>query len=263
MTPRPVALITGASAGIGRELARRFAAGGHDLILSARRADELRLLAYDLSKDHGASCHVIPADLADPAAPQHLFDDATARGLTVDVLVNNAGFGVYGPFVGADAARLLAMIQVNVTALAHLTRLFLPGMVQRGHGRVLNVASTAAFQPGPLMAAYYASKAFVLSLSEALSEELRGTGVTVTCLCPGPTRTEFVDAAGMDGVAIFDTPAVMTATAVAEAGYLATLRGKRLAVPGWLNKLGAATAPFVPRFLLLPIVRRLQAKRRR
>lgn len=263
MTPRPVALITGASAGIGKELARKFAAGGYDLILTARRADDLRLLAYDLSKDCGASCYSIPADLSDPAAPQHLFDDAEARGLTVDVLVNNAGFGVYGPFAEADAARLMNMVQVNVAALTHLTHLFLPGMVQRGRGRVLNVASTAAFQPGPLMAGYYATKAYVLSLSEALSEEVRGTGVTVTCLCPGPTRTEFVGAAGMEGVAIFDSPAVMDAAAVAEDGYRGTLRGRRVVVPGTVNAIGTFAVRFVPRFALLPIVRRMQAKRKR
>ena len=261
MTTRPVALVTGASAGIGKELAGRFAAGGHDLILTARRADDLRQLADELTRAHAAACHVLPADLADPAAPRQLFDDLTARGLVTDVLVNNAGFGVYGPFAEADPDRLLDMVRVNVLALTHLTRLVLPGMIERGRGRVLNVASTAAFQPGPLMAGYYATKAFVLSLSEALSEEVKGTGVTVTCLCPGPTRTEFVDRAGMEGVAIFDSPGVMAAGPVADLGYRATMRGQRVAVPGVLNWLGTVGAKFVPRVVLLPVVKRIQAKR--
>jgi short-subunit dehydrogenase len=261
MTSRPVAVVTGASAGIGKELARRFAAGGHDLVLTARREDDLRHLAGELADAHKAACHVLPADLGKPTAPRQLFDDLSARGLVPDVLVNNAGFGVYGPFAAADPDRLLDMLRVNVVALTHLTRLVLPGMVERGRGRILNVASTAAFQPGPLMAGYYATKAYVLSLSEALAEETRGTGVTVTCLCPGPTRTEFVERAGMEGIPIFDSPGVMDAGPVADLGYRATMRGKRVAVPGLLNKLGAATAKFVPRAVLLPVVKRMQAKR--
>lgn len=261
MTARSVAVVTGASAGIGKELARRFAAGGHDLVLTARRDDDLRQLASELSDAYKAACHVLPADLTDPAAPRRLFDDLTARGLVADILVNNAGFGVYGPFAGADPDRLLDMLRVNVLALTHLTRLVLPGMVERGRGRVLNVASTAAFQPGPLMAGYYATKAYVLSLSEALSEEVRGTGVTVTCLCPGPTRTEFVDRAGMDGVAIFHGPGVMDVGPVADLGYRATMRGRRVAVPGFLNRLAVTVSPFVPRAVLLPLVKRIQAKK--
>jgi short-subunit dehydrogenase len=258
---RPVALVTGASAGIGRELARRFARGGHDLVLSARRADELRALAGELTAQHGVAARAIPADLADPAAPQRLYDETASAGLTVDVLVNNAGFGVYGPFAQADPGRLMAMLQVNVVALTHLTRLFVPGMVTRGRGRVLNVASTAAFLPGPLMAAYFASKAYVLSLSEALAHELRGTGVTVTCLCPGPTRTEFGTAAAMDGSKLFDGPNVAEAGPVAEAGYRATMRGKRVVVPGLLNRLSSFGTRFMPRSALMRIVRRMQERK--
>jgi short-subunit dehydrogenase len=258
---RPVALVTGASAGIGRELARRFAAGGHDLVLTARRADELRALADELSAEHGVAVRAVPADLSDPVAPRTLFDEVAAAGLAVDVLVNNAGFGMYGPFAEADPDRLLAMVQVNVAALTHLTRLFLPGMVARGRGRVLNVASTAAFQPGPLMAAYYASKAYVLSLSEALAFELRGAGVTVTCLCPGPTRTEFAAAAVVGGSRLFDSPYVMDAAPVAEAGYRAAMRGRRVVVPGLLNRLGAFATRFVPRPLLMRVVHRIQDRR--
>jgi short-subunit dehydrogenase len=260
--PRPIALVTGASAGIGRELARRFARGQHDLILTARRTDELHALAEELRKV-GATVHVIPADLSDPAEPRRLFDEVVARGLTVDVLVNNAGFGVYGPFVDADRERLLAMVQVNVLALTDLTRLFVQGMVARGRGRVLNVASTAAFQPGPLMAGYYATKSFVLSLSEALAHELRGTGVTVTCLCPGPTRTEFASVAAAEGATLYDNPNVMTAAPVADTGFWATMRGKRVVIPGLLNRIGAFATRFAPRSLLMHIVERIQSRRAR
>jgi uncharacterized protein len=260
-TSRPVALVTGASAGIGKELARRFARGGHDLVLTARRVDELQTLADEL-RTAGVAAHVCPADLSDPVAPRTLFDEVAAAGLTVDVLVNNAGFGVYGPFVDADPDRLLAMLRVNVLALTDLTRLVIPGMVSRGRGRVLNVASTAAFQPGPLMAGYYATKAYVLSLSEALAHELRGTGVTVTCLCPGPTRTEFASAAAAEGTTLFDNPNVMDAAPVADAGFRATLRGKRVVIPGLLNRLGAFSTRFVPRSLMLRIIERIQVKRR-
>jgi hypothetical protein len=258
---RPVALITGASAGIGRELAARFAAD-HDLILVARRQAELNALADGLRKQPGVTVHVLPADLGDPAAPQQLVDAVAAKGLTADVLVNNAGFGWTGPFVDADLPKMLNMIQVNVTALTHLTGLFLPGMKRRGRGRVLNVASTAAFQPGPLMAVYYATKAYVLSFSEALSEELRGTGVTVTCLCPGPTKTEFGDVAGMQETNLFHGPNVTDAKSVAAAGYSATMRGKRRAVPGFLNRVMVFAGKFVPRGLLLKMVRRFQEKRK-
>ena len=262
LTSRPVALVTGASAGIGKELARRFARGGHDLVLTARRVDELQTLADEL-RSAGATAHVFPADLSDPAAPRKLFDEVAAAGLAVDVLVNNAGFGVYGKFADADPDRLLAMVRVNVLALTELTRLFIPGMVARGRGRVLNVASTAAFQPGPLMAGYYATKAYVLSLSEALAHELRGTGVTVTCLCPGPTRTEFAAVAAAEGTKLFDNPNVTDAGPVADAGYRATMRGRRVVIPGVLNRLGAVATRFVPRTVLMRIVERIQAKRRR
>ncbi len=258
---RSVALVTGASAGIGKELARQFARGGHDLILTARRTDELRALAAELRTARGATAHVFPADLSDPAAPRTLFNDVTAAGLTVDVLVNNAGFGVFGPFAEADPDRLLAMLRVNVIALTELTRLLVPGMIARGRGRVLNVASTAAFQPGPLMAEYYASKAYVLSLSEALAYELRRTGVTVTCLCPGPTRTEFGSAAAMGDSKLFDGPAVMDAGPVAEAGYRGAMRGKRVVIPGLPNRLGAFATRFVPRPWLMGIVRRVQERK--
>lgn len=257
---KPLALITGASSGIGRELAKRFAAGGHDLILTARRAEELNTLATEVSQEHGVTCHVFPHDLSSPASPQQLFDKVTDANLVVDVLVNNAGFGQYGPFLESDPTRLLQMLQVNMLALTHLTRLFLPDMVLRKHGRILNVASTAAFQPGPQMAGYYATKAYVLSLSEALSYELRQSGVTVTCLCPGPTRTEFVANAALEGSKLFHSPGVEVAP-VAEAAFWATLRGQRVVVPGFRSRVNAFFGCHLPRWLVLRIVDRIQEQR--
>jgi hypothetical protein len=255
---RPLAVVTGASGGIGAELARCFAGGGYDLFLTARRVDELQKLAAELS---AVTCHVLPLDLADPLAPGELVAGLAARSLTVDVLVANAGFGLFGPFAEADERRLLDLLQVNVTAVTHLTRLLLPGMQERKRGRVLTVASTAAFQPGPLMAAYYASKAYVLSLSEALWHECRGTGVTVTCLCPGPTTTGFASAAAMGDSKLFDGPGVMAARTVAEAGYRGCLKGKRVVVPGVQNRIGAFFGRHLPRRLILPIVARVQARK--
>ena len=258
---RPLALITGASAGIGRELAREFPAHGYDLILTARRADELHKLADELTAAHGNVAHVIPADLSEPAAPASLYAEVEGRGHAVDVLVNNAGFGMHGRFAETDPGTFSAMLQLNVVALSELTRLFLPGMIARGRGRVLNVASIASFMPGPFMAGYYASKAYVRSLSEALSEELRGTGVTVSCLCPGPVHTEFASTAGMAGAKLFESPNAMTAEPVARAGYRATVRGRRVCVPGFLNRTILFAVRFLPKFAVLKMVSRLQEGR--
>ena len=251
--------MTGASAGIGKELARVLAAD-HDLILTSRRADELNALAAAL-RLVGATCHVFPADLADPAGPHQLFDAIAAAGLNVDVLVNNAGFGHVGPFADADRGRMLKMIQVNVTALTELTGLFLPGMRRRGRGRILNVGSVAGFQPGPFMAVYYATKAFVNSFSDALSNELAGTGITVTCLAPGPTTSEFAAVSGMDATKAFTVGKVMSARTVAEAGVRAMTRGKRMCVPGLRNKLLLFLERFVPRGAVIRVVRWMQEKR--
>lgn len=255
--PRPVALVTGASAGIGRELARVLAPD-HDLILTARRADELHALAAELKPQ--AACHVIPSDLAGPAGPGQLADAITAAGLTVDVLVNNAGFGDHGPFIAADQAKLLRMIQVNVTALTELTGRLLPGMVARGRGKVLNVGSVAGFQPGPLMAVYYATKAYVNSLSEALHSELAGTGVTVTCLAPGPTASEFRAVAGITKG--FSVAQGMTARAVAEMGVAAMKAGRPMVVPGFRNRLMLFGERFLPRTVVTRAVKWMQGKRR-
>lgn len=253
--PEHAALVTGASAGIGEELAKRFAADGYDLVLVARDRARLEKVGEELKAKHGIRYHAIPADLSDPAAPEHVLHAVRKLGVQVEALVNNAGFGLYGPFVktehgeATEPKRELEMIQVNVAALTHLTKLFLPEMVQRGRGRVLNVASTAAFQPGPLMAVYYASKAYVLSFGEALAVELRGTGVTVTTLCPGATRTEFQKAAAMEDSRLFNTPLVMSAEEVAEVGYRAMQRGKGVVIPGAANNVMAQAVRFVPRKL--------------
>ena len=258
--PRPVALITGASAGIGREIARILAvAHDHDLVLTARREAELHALAAELAP---ATCHVFPADLADAAAPRALVEAVRTAGLTIDVLVNNAGFGDHGPFSDADLAKMLHMIQVNVTALTELTGLVLPGMLERKKGRILNVGSVAGFQPGPLMAVYYATKAYVNSFSEALANEVAGTGVTVTCLAPGPTESEFDAAAGMTPRRSTALNAVADVRAVAAAGVRAMMRGQRLVVTGLRNKLLIFAERFTPRGMVISAVRRLQEKRK-
>jgi short-subunit dehydrogenase len=256
---RPLALVTGASAGIGKEIARVLAAD-HDLILSARRADELTALAAELTPG-GATCRVVVADLADPTGPRSLFDAVEAGGRPIDVLVNNAGFGDLGFFAEADLAKLTRMVQVNVTALTELTHQFLPGMIARKQGRVLNVGSVAGFQPGPLMAVYYATKAYVNSLSQALANELVGTGVTATCLCPGPTHTEFSAVAGMKEKKTFSVAQRMTARDVAEAGVAGMRRGQVLVMPGLGNKLLVGLQRFAPRGAVVSAVRWMQQKR--
>jgi short-subunit dehydrogenase len=255
---RPVALVTGASAGIGAELARVLAAD-HDLVLTARRETELRSLAATLAP---AACHVFPADLAEPAAPRALFDAVAAAGLSLDVLVNNAGFGDLGPFAELDLEKALRMIRVNATALTELTGLFLPGMLTRGRGRVLNVGSVAGFQPGPFMAVYYATKAFVNSFSEALYCELRGTGVTVTCLAPGPTRSEFAAVAGMQATKLFTVGSVADTRSVAEAGVRGLMRGRRMVIPGFRNRVLLFAERFAPRGLVIRAVKWMQNRRR-
>jgi len=254
------ALITGASSGIGLELAKLFAADGHDLVLVARRADLLEALARELRGRSGITVRVWPEDLADPAAPTRLFERARSEGVAIDMLVNNAGFGALGPFADLPGERQLAMIDLNIRALTDLCHLFLPAMRQRRQGRILNVASMAGFLPGPHMAVYYASKAYVLSFSEALSAELAGSGVTVTCLCPGMSPTGFQDAADMAGSRLSAFPGMAPAM-VARAGYDALMAGRRLIVPGFGNKLAISAIRLVPRGLVLAAVNWLQGRR--
>jgi len=258
---RPTALVTGASSGIGLELARLFAKGGHDLILVARNEAKLNELALYLGKMYRCNVEVIPADLSQPEVAEALVEELKTRGLTVDVLVNNAGFGESKPFVEQDLRRVMEMIQLNMTTLTQLTRLILPRMIAAKQGRILNVASIAAFLPGPLMAVYYASKAYVLSFSEAIANELKGTGVTVTALCPGPTRTGFATAAGATATNLFHTPGVMDAAPVAEAGYRGCMKGKAVVIPGLLNKVLVWVIALSPRWGVTPISRRLQERK--
>jgi hypothetical protein len=263
MSDRPTtAIVTGASSGIGRELARLLAADGHHVTLVARDRSRLEQVAAELRERHGGEAVVVVADLAEPGAPETIVRDVEGAGRDVAVLVNNAGLGSCGPFADAELGRELAIVQVNVTALVHLTGLVVPGMVRRRAGRILNVASTAAFQPGPLMATYYASKAFVLSFSEALDAELAGSGVTVTCLCPGPTRTEFQQRAGMTGIPVASGfPPMMDGATVARAGLRAMRRGARLVIPGLLNRLAVFSLRLGPRRLATAAVHGLNRRR--
>ncbi|MFL6194176.1 MAG: SDR family NAD(P)-dependent oxidoreductase [Thermoanaerobaculia bacterium] len=255
-------LVTGASSGIGLELARLFAAGGSDLVLVARSAGKLEELAAELRNRHGVTARVLASDLARREAPDEVFAELERTGVAVDVLVNNAGFASYGPFIETGLAEELDEIQLNVTTLTHLTKKFLPGMVTRRRGGVLNVASTAAFQPGPLMAVYYATKAYVLSFSEALAEEVRGTGVTVSVLCPGPTQTGFQQRAGMEESKLFGGfLQVADAAGVARAGYEGFRAGKRVIVPGLVNKVGVQSIRVTPRALAARIVKGMQERR--
>ncbi len=255
--PQETALITGASSGIGLELAKLFAADKSNLVLVARSQDKLEALAEAVRREHGVEALVLLQDLTDPVAPQTIFDRLISEGVGVDVVVNNAGFGSVGSVAALPLNRQLNMVQVNVVALMHLTRLFLPGMVERRRGGILNVGSMAGFQPGPNMAVYYATKAFVLSFTEALAEELTGSGVSATCLAPGPTETGFGADSGMGKSLIFKL-GMMDAATVARIGYRGFRRGKAIVIPGWKNRLGASSVRFAPRAFVRKLVKRLQ-----
>jgi len=257
---RQTALITGASGGIGEALARIFARERYDLVLLARSEDKLRALSDELDRQYGGHTAVLAADLADPEVPRRVVAELDRRGLIVDVLVNNAGFATYGLFAELDLGGELRLLQVNVVALTHLTRLLLPGMITRRRGRILNVASTAAFMPGPLMAVYYASKAYVLSFSEAIGEELRGTGVSVTALCPGPTSTGFQARAGMQESRLVRGRRIMDVTTVAEAGFAGLIAGRPLVIPGLMNRIQTFLPRLLPRAILPPFVRNAQER---
>ena len=256
---RLTALVTGASAGIGVDLAECFARDGYDLILTARTESALREVADRLSKVHGVKCTSIALDLGQIGGGTRLAEAIQKQGLKVDVLVNNAGYGHAGPFSESGIDVELGMVDLNDRALVELTHIYWPQMLKNGRGGVLNVASTAAFQPGPLMATYYASKAFVLSFSEALWEEARGTGVRVSCLCPGPTTSKFRERAGTHTKKLSRASASMSSASVAELGFRAWKANKRVEVTGLRNRLVAAAVPFVPRKTVLGIVRTLQS----
>jgi hypothetical protein len=251
------ALVTGASSGIGAEIARLLAERGHNLLLVARREDRLRALADELSDAHGIRAEVLPTDLQDPGARERLAARIAELGLAVEVLVNNAGFGGSRSLHRTDPQRVAAMVRLNCEALVELQARFSPGMVERGRGAIINIASAAAFQPIPGTAAYAATKAFVLSLSEATHAELAPHGVSVTAVCPGPVRTEFVEAAGIevsDRVPDFIWTDV---EAVARAAVEGAEKGKRVVVPGMLYRAGSIAGQHTPRTLALPIVKRV------
>jgi uncharacterized protein len=253
------ALITGASSGIGYELARLFARDGYNLVLVARNQKQLVQIADELKEKHGVSVKVIAKDLSAVSAPEEVFTELQQESIEIDVLVNNAGVATYGLFSETDLGAELRMMQVNIVTLTHLTKLLLPGMLQRRRGKILNVASTAAFQPGPLMAAYYATKAYVLSFSEALANELHGTGVNVTVLCPGPTESGFQKSAHMEDSKLF-SGSVMGAQTVARIGYRGLMTNKTLVIPGLRNKILVEVVRFVPRNVVTRVVRNLQER---
>jgi len=230
------ALITGASSGIGLELAREFAKNGHPLVIVAPVASELEKIAEQIRGEYGVPVRVIAKDLEDASAPFQIWEELQNCGIGVEILVNNAGFGVRGNFWEISLQDDVGMIHLNIEAVVRLTKAFLPPMLARGHGRVLNTASVAGFEPGPLLAVYHATKAFVLSLSEALATELEDTGITVTALCPGPVDTDFFPKADMVETRAFQKANVMAPQEVAEIGYAALMRGERVIVPGGMNK---------------------------
>jgi len=253
------ALVTGASMGIGVDLAECFAKDGYDLILTARSEEALRAVAARLAEKYKVKAVPIAGDLGVIGGGTRLADEIRSRGFTIDVLVNNAGYGTAGAFAGSDEATQLGMIDLNVRALVELTHIYWPHMLARKRGGVLNVASTAAFQPGPLMAIYYATKAFVLSFSEALWKEAEKTGVHVSCLCPGPTASNFRERAGTGKTRLSRVGTPMTSMSVAKLGYRGFQRNRRVVVTGGRNKMLARLAPFVPRGVLLSMVHNLQS----
>ena len=254
------ALITGASSGIGLELARIFAEHGHDVVLVARSEGKLQSLATELQSRGGHAC-VIAADLSVPGGPKAVVDGLAERGIAIDALVNNAGYGLFGPFLETSLETELSMIQLNIVALTELTKRLLPAMVARQSGRILNVASTAAFLPGPLMAVYYATKAYVLSFSEAIANELAGTGVTVTVLAPGPTASGFQAAASLENSKLVVGKTLATSREVAVAAYDGLMSGAPMVIPGLVNKMTAQMHRLLPRRVVTSLVRGAQERR--
>lgn len=244
------ALITGGSSGIGLSLAKVFAKNKYEVIITARKREDLEKVAADLRRQFDVDAKIYPSDLSRPEAPQQLFDWCKTQNINVDVLVNNAGFGLYGKFAESDLQKQLNLIDLNIRALTHLTGLFLREMLKRKNGKILNVGSTAAFQPGPRMATYYASKAYVLSFSQALRNELKSTGVSVTALLPGGTKTNFQNMqSDFNQTKLIKNMRLMSADRVAEVGFSALMKGKSYAIPGLRNKFLAFLAQISPRNL--------------
>ncbi|SYZ74635.1 Short-chain dehydrogenase/reductase SDR [Candidatus Zixiibacteriota bacterium] len=255
------ALITGASGGFGLELAKIFARNHIDLFLVARSGEKLADLKKSLHAEYGVDVSILVRDISDRSAPEEIFEQVKADALQVDCLVNNAGFGDFSPFQESDWNKLESMIDLNIKSLTHLTRLFLPPMIERKKGRIMNIASTAAFQPGPFWAVYFATKAYVLHFSEAIANELNGTGVTVTALCPGPSASGFADTAAGGQSGLFKRKNLPSAADVAEYGYWAMMKGKRVAIHGNFNRVLAFTIRFAPRNMVTSIVRQMTKQR--
>jgi uncharacterized protein len=255
------ALITGASGGIGYELAKVHAEKGDNLVLVARSKDKLDALKKDLEEEYKISVLTIIKDLSVPGSAQEVYNELKQKDIPIYYLENNAGFGDFGLFAESDWKKQEQMINLNVTALAHFTRLFLPDMIKRKGGKILNVASTASFQPGPTMSVYFASKAFVLNFSEAINNEVKDFGITVTALCPGPTRSGFQAAASMQNNKRFEENNFPTSRTVAEYGYRAMMKGKTVAIHGLKNNLLAFSVRFAPRSLVVKMARKVQSKK--
>jgi len=253
------ALITGASSGIGLEFARLFAHDHYNLVITARRKKKLRDIAQQLENDYAVNVTVIPLDLAKPDAPDELYNSIKEKKITIDALINNAGYGYHGSFKDTDWTKEQDMIRLNITALTHLTKLFVKDMLERNEGKILNLSSTAAFYPGPNMAVYYATKAYVQSFTEALSHELKDSGITVSVLCPGPTDTEFQERAGVTDSALFSNGMMPVASArkVAKIGYEGLMRGKTVIIPGVFNKLSAWSSGITPGFISKRVIESL------
>jgi uncharacterized protein len=255
---RQTALITGAAGGIGYELARIFAAHNYNLVLVDRIELKLIEIAANFQQEFKITVKTIVKDLSISTSPEEIFAELQQEKILVDILVNNAGFGIHGLFNETNLIAELEMLQVNLVCLTHLTKLFLKDMVKQGRGKILNVSSAAAFQPGPLMAVYFATKAYILSFSEALANELEDTGVTVTVLCPGSTESAFHERTGMADSKMLKGKRMMDAHTVAKIGYDALMKGKTIVIPGFINKLMAKSVRFVPRNLVTKIVRNMQ-----
>ncbi len=256
---KQTALITGASGGIGYELAKLFADDGYNLVLVDKKGEKLTEIAEQFQQKYGITVKIIAKDLSIPMSAEEIFTMLQKESIKVDFLVNNAGFGSFGFFHETDLTTELQMLQVHVVCLTHLTKLFLKDMVKQGYGKILNVASTAAFQPGPLMAVYFATKAYVLSFSEAIANELEGTGVTVTTLCPGPTASGFQYTAGMEKAKSASSWRVMDSETVAKIGYRGLMANQTLVIPGLRNKILATSAKFAGRKQVAKIVRKMHA----
>jgi len=254
MNSKTYTLITGASGGIGYDLALLAAADGKNLMLVARSADKLEKLATKIREDNRSKVITLGVDLSTEAGVNKLITEVTVENILIDTLINNAGFGDFGDFAKAGIEKNLEMIRLNISALTQLTHLALQGMIKSGKGMIMNVASTAAFMPGPGMAVYYASKAYVLSFSEALTRELKGSGITVTTLCPGPTDTDFAKTAGLGKSLMHRMLPPQTSLHVAKVGYKAMLKGKAIEIPGFMNKLSTLTPRFTPRSLVRNLI---------